>query len=83
MGRIAAKGKFPSCKFVFPSNLDASLKEGQAFTIKMGINKLATGSFVNSTVKYFSAPQVRYSLRFLVQDFADGCIGYRPSTITG
>ena len=62
MGRIAAKGNFPSCKFVFPANLDASLKADQAFTIKLGINKLITGLYVNVTAKYFSAPQVRYSL---------------------
>ncbi len=59
MGRIAAKNKQPSCKFVFPPNLDASLTENQPFTMKMAINKLAAGFFTNATVKYFSAPQVR------------------------
>ena len=62
MGRIAAKDKQPSCKFIFPSNFDASLKHDQAFTIKLGISKLITGLYVNSTSKYFAAPQVRYSL---------------------
>ena len=65
MGRIAAKNKQPSCKFVFPPNLYANLTENQPFTVKMAINNLATGFFTNATVKYFSAPQVRC---FLVQD---------------
>jgi len=57
MGRIAAKDKQPSCKFVFPPNNDESLKENQPFTLKLAINQLVTGFFANPTVKYYSAPQ--------------------------
>jgi transcription initiation factor TFIID subunit 15 len=60
MGRIAAKDKQPSSKFVFPQNFDKSLQPNQPFTIKMAINNLATGSFVNPNTKYYAAPQVRY-----------------------
>jgi len=76
MGRIAAKDKQPSAKFVFPGNLDTSLTENQTFTLKMAIKNVVTGSFANPNVKYYSAPQVRYPFkslaRFLVQEFADG-----------
>jgi hypothetical protein len=61
MGRIPAKDKQPSCKFVFPPNLDASLTENQPFTLKLAVDKLTTGSFANPDVKYYSAPQVGYS----------------------
>jgi len=62
MGRIAAKNKQPSCKFVFPHNNDATLKENQPFTLKMKINNVQTGLFANPAVKYYSAPQVRHHL---------------------
>jgi len=57
MGRIGSKDKQPSCKFVFPPNLDNSLKENQPFMLKMAINNLETGFFANPAVKYYSAPQ--------------------------
>lgn len=60
MGRIAAKNKQPSCKFVFPHNNDATLKENETFTLKMKINNVETGFFANPAVKYYSAPQVRH-----------------------
>jgi hypothetical protein len=60
MGHIAAKNKQPSCKFVFPPNLDASLKANQTFTLKLSIKNIETGYFANPAVKYYSAPQVRY-----------------------
>jgi len=70
MGRIAAKDKQPSCKFVFPPNLDESLKENQTFTLQMAIKNVETGLFANPASKYYSAPQVRYPYklfaRFLV-----------------
>jgi hypothetical protein len=87
MGRIGAKNKQPSCKFVFPPNLDTSLTENQPFTLKLAVNNIVTGFFANPNTKYYSAPQVRYSFksfaRFLVQGFADGYIACRPSTTTG
>jgi hypothetical protein len=87
MGHIAAKNKQPSCKFVFPPNLDASLKANQTFTLKLSIKNIETGYFANPAVKFYSAPQVRHPFksyaRFLVHDFADGCTNYRPSTTTG
>jgi len=57
MGRIAAKDKQPSSKFVFPPNLDTSLTENQPFTMKMAIRNIRTGLFANPNVKYYSAPQ--------------------------
>jgi len=57
MGRIAAKDKQPSCKFVFPPNLDQSLTANQPFTLKMAINNVETGFFANPNTKYYSAPQ--------------------------
>jgi len=76
MGRLAAKDKQPSSKFVFPGNLDASLKENQSFILKLAIRNLVTGFFSNSKFKYYSAPQVRYTLKslaqFLVQESANG-----------
>ena len=62
MGRIAAKDKQPSAKFVFPPNLDASLTENQTFVLKMAIRNIVTGLFANPNVKYYSAPQVRNPL---------------------
>lgn len=80
MGRIAAKDRQPSCKFVFPPNLDSSLKADQTFTLKMSIKQIQTGFFANPTVKYYSAPQVRHPFEsfacLLLQDFADDCIAY-------
>lgn len=78
MGRIAAKDKQPSCKFVFPPNLDTSLTENQPFTMKMAIKNIVTGLFANPDVKYYSAPQVcspfKLFASFLVGDFADGSL---------
>ncbi|EIN13437.1 hypothetical protein PUNSTDRAFT_94490 [Punctularia strigosozonata HHB-11173 SS5] len=57
MGQLPATTAMPSCKFVFPPNGDASLKANQAFTIKLAINNLETGHFVNAQENYFAAPQ--------------------------
>jgi len=57
MGRIAAKDKQPSAKFVYPPNLDESLTENQPFTMVMAINNMVTGLFANPNLKYYSAPQ--------------------------
>lgn len=56
MGVIAAQSKMPSAKFVFPPN-GGSVAANTAFTIKMAINNLETGFFVNAQENYFSAPQ--------------------------
>jgi hypothetical protein len=56
MGSIPAKTKMPSAKFVFPTN-GGTVKADQTFTIKMAINNLATGNFVNAETNYFAAPQ--------------------------
>jgi hypothetical protein len=57
MGRIAATTAMPACKFVFPTNFDTSLVENTAFTIKMKIQNLETGNFVNAQQNYYAAPQ--------------------------
>ena len=56
MGVIAAQTKMPSSKFVFPVNGQV-INEYQPFTIKMAINHLETGNFVNANNNYFAAPQ--------------------------
>jgi hypothetical protein len=56
MGSIPAKTNMPSAKFVFPTN-GGNVKADQTFTIKMAINNLATGNFVNADTNYFAAPQ--------------------------
>jgi hypothetical protein len=56
MGSIPAKSKMPSAKFVFPTN-GGTVTADQTFTIKMAINNLATGNFVNADTNYFAAPQ--------------------------
>ncbi|KAK4050858.1 hypothetical protein OIV83_003280 [Microbotryomycetes sp. JL201] len=56
MGVIAAQNRAPTCKFVFPKNLDV-IQADQDFTIQMRINNLVTGNFVNAQSNYFAAPQ--------------------------
>jgi hypothetical protein len=56
MGIIAATTAMPSCKFQFPQNF-ATIKANTNFTVKMAINNLETGHFVNANENYFSAPQ--------------------------
>jgi hypothetical protein len=56
MGSIPAKTKMPSAKFVFPTN-GGTVTADQTFTIKISINNLATGNFVNAETNYFAAPQ--------------------------
>jgi len=56
MGIIAATTNMPSGKFQFPDNL-GEVEENQAFTIKIAINNLETGHFVNAQENYYSAPQ--------------------------
>jgi hypothetical protein len=56
MGVIASATRMPSSKFEFPPNL-ATLKANTGFTIKMAINNLDAGHFVNAQQNYYSAPQ--------------------------
>ncbi|KAF9569815.1 hypothetical protein CPC08DRAFT_701682 [Agrocybe pediades] len=56
MGSIPAKTKMPSAKFVFPPN-GGTVAANKVFTVKMAINNLETGNFVNAAKNYFSAPQ--------------------------
>jgi hypothetical protein len=56
MGVIAPSTNMPSSKFVHPKNLGA-IKANTTFEIKMGINHLETGHFVNPDLNYFAAPQ--------------------------
>ena len=57
MGVIPSNDNMPSAKFVFPPNGDSSLVEGTPFTIKMAIQNLQAGAFVNAAENYFAAPQ--------------------------
>ncbi|KAL5495540.1 hypothetical protein ACEPAI_1003 [Sanghuangporus weigelae] len=56
MGVIASTNNMPSVKFQSPKNLD-KIKANTAFTVKLAVNNLATGNFVNAAANYFSAPQ--------------------------
>ena len=56
MGVIASNANMPSSKFVFPTN-GGTVPANQNFTIKMAINHLETGNFVNANNNYFAAPQ--------------------------
>ncbi|KAL5520404.1 hypothetical protein ACEPAG_9628 [Sanghuangporus baumii] len=56
MGVIAATTNMPSSKFQFPKNGD-TIQANQAFTVKMAINNIETGNFVNAQSNYYSAPQ--------------------------
>ncbi|KAF8530935.1 hypothetical protein JB92DRAFT_2693457 [Gautieria morchelliformis] len=56
MGDIPAKTNQPSCKFQFPTNM-ANIAENTSFDIKMAIQGMETGSFVNPDTNYFAAPQ--------------------------
>jgi hypothetical protein len=56
MGVIASTSNMPSSKFVFPPNL-GTVKANTQFTIKMAINNLEAGNFVNADQNYYAAPQ--------------------------
>ena len=56
MGMIASTSNMPSSKFVFPPNL-GTVKANTQFTIKMAINNLEAGNFVNAEQNYYAAPQ--------------------------
>ena len=56
MGVIAATTNMPSSKFVSPVN-GQDFGVNTAFDIKMAVNHLETGNFVNAAANYYSAPQ--------------------------
>lgn len=56
MGDIPNKANQPSAKFLFPTNL-ANVGVNQPFTVKMAIQGMQTGFFVNANTNYFAAPQ--------------------------
>jgi len=56
MGVIAATTNMPSSKFVSPIN-GQDFPANTAFDIKMAINNLETGNFVNAQANYYAAPQ--------------------------
>jgi hypothetical protein len=56
MGDIPPKANQPSCKFVFPKNLD-TIAPNTPFTVQLAIKNLETGNFVNPQTNYFGAPQ--------------------------
>jgi hypothetical protein len=56
MGVIAATTNMPSSKFVSPVN-GQDFGVNTAFDIKMAVNHLQTGNFVNAAANYYSAPQ--------------------------
>ena len=56
MGVIASTQNIPSCKYVFPKNLD-TLKANTAFTMKLAVKNAQLGVFTNAEANYYSAPQ--------------------------
>ncbi|KAM6493145.1 hypothetical protein JOM56_011279 [Amanita muscaria] len=56
MGVIPSVDNMPSAKFVFPTNL-VTIKANTAFTVKLAMQNMETGNFVNAQQNYFSAPQ--------------------------
>jgi len=56
MGVIASTNNMPRCKFEFPANGE-TIKANEPFTLRMKIDKLTTGNFVNPNSNYYGAPQ--------------------------
>ncbi|KAK1230408.1 hypothetical protein PQX77_006502 [Marasmius sp. AFHP31] len=56
MGIVPSIDHIPSLKFQFPLN-GAVLAINDPFTIRLGVNNLATGNSVNSQTNYLAAPQ--------------------------
>lgn len=50
IGRIPAKNRMPSSKFINPPNFSDNLATGQPFQIQMKIVNLNTGQYVNANV---------------------------------
>jgi len=56
MGRIVAKNKIPSCKFIYPKN-GSLLPVNTTFTVQLATNNLDSGHYANADTNYFAAPQ--------------------------
>lgn len=56
MGQIPSTANIPSCKYVFPKNLD-TLKANTAFTMQLAVKNMQLGKFTNADTNYYSAPQ--------------------------
>jgi hypothetical protein len=56
MGQVASATSIPSCKYVFPKNLD-TLKANTAFTMKLAVKGVQLGVFTNADSNYYAAPQ--------------------------
>ncbi|KAH9177238.1 hypothetical protein EDB89DRAFT_2240037 [Lactarius sanguifluus] len=56
MGVIPSTTNMPSSKFTFPENF-GTIKAKTTFTIKMKIQNLESGNFVNAQSNYYAAPQ--------------------------
>jgi hypothetical protein len=56
MGRIVAKNKIPSSKFIYPKN-GSLLSANTTFTVQLAINNLDSGHYSNADTNYFAAPQ--------------------------
>lgn len=56
MGEIPSTTNMPSSKFTFPKNF-GTIKASTTFTIKMKIQNLESGNFVNAQSNYYAAPQ--------------------------
>lgn len=56
MGRLLAKDKIPSCKFLYPKN-GSLLPANTTFTVKLATSNLESGLYSNSETNYFAAPQ--------------------------
>lgn len=82
MGRIVAKSKMPTVKFVFPRNGD-TLDPGTPFTAKLAVRQfqvslltfppsinahtlVKTGSFTNAAKTYYAAPQTVNDKGFVI-----------------
>ncbi|KAJ3869388.1 hypothetical protein EV359DRAFT_30243, partial [Lentinula novae-zelandiae] len=56
IGTIPSVSNMPSAKFEFPTNM-GNVTGNTEFTIKLNMNNLDTGNFVNANENYFAAPQ--------------------------
>lgn len=56
IGTIPSVSNMPSAKFEFPTNM-GTVTGNTEFTIKLNMNNLDTGNFVNANENYFAAPQ--------------------------
>ncbi|KAH8987289.1 hypothetical protein EDB92DRAFT_1138712 [Lactarius akahatsu] len=76
MGEIPSTTNMPSSKFTSPENF-GTIKAGTTFTIKMKIQNLESGNFVNAQSNYYAAPQqlnkagnIRGHTHYVVQQIA-------------